>query len=44
MENCLFAVSTHEMAEVQGVGTSVGIGAGIIIVILIIIGLVYLRL
>uniref|UniRef100_A0ABD2WSD8 Sushi, von Willebrand factor type A, EGF and pentraxin domain-containing protein 1 n=1 Tax=Trichogramma kaykai TaxID=54128 RepID=A0ABD2WSD8_9HYME len=36
--------STHEMAEVQGVGTSVGISAAIIIVILIIIGIVYLRL
>lgn len=34
----------NEVAEAQGVGTSVGIGAGVIIFILIIIGLVYLRL
>ncbi|XP_014203613.1 sushi, von Willebrand factor type A, EGF and pentraxin domain-containing protein 1 [Copidosoma floridanum] len=36
--------STNELAEAQGIGTSVGIGAGVIVVILIIIGLVYLRL
>lgn len=34
----------NEVAETQGVGTSVGIGAGVIIFILIILGLVYLRL
>lgn len=34
----------NEVAEAQGVGTSVGIGAGVIIFILIILGLVYLRL
>ncbi|GAB1862793.1 Sushi, von Willebrand factor type A, EGF and pentraxin domain-containing protein 1 [Camponotus japonicus] len=34
----------NEVAEPQGVGTSVGIGAGVIIFILIILGLVYLRL
>lgn len=38
------AVITNEMAEAQGVGTSVGIGAAVIIFILIILGLVYLRL
>ncbi|XP_063986412.1 sushi, von Willebrand factor type A, EGF and pentraxin domain-containing protein 1 [Diachasmimorpha longicaudata] len=35
---------SNEVAEQQGVGTSVGIGAGVIIIILIILGLVYLRL
>ncbi|CAD1479335.1 unnamed protein product, partial [Heterotrigona itama] len=39
---CEFA--PNEVAETQGVGTSVGIGAGVIIFILIILGLVYLRL
>jgi len=38
------AVAANEVAEPQGVGTSVGIGAGVIIFILIILGLVYLRL
>lgn len=37
-------VMPNEVAETQGVGTSVGIGAGVIIFILIILGLVYLRL
>ncbi|XP_058805446.1 sushi, von Willebrand factor type A, EGF and pentraxin domain-containing protein 1 isoform X1 [Phymastichus coffea] len=36
--------SPNEIAEAQGVGTSVGIAAAVIVVILIIIGLVYLRL
>jgi len=36
------AVATNEIAEPQGVGTSVGIGADVII--LIILGLIYLRL
>lgn len=35
---------SNEVAEQQGVGTSVGIAAGVIIIILIILGLVYLRL
>lgn len=38
------AVAANEVAEPQGVGTSVGIAAGVIIFILIILGLVYLRL
>lgn len=37
-------MAANEVAEAQGVGTSLGIAAGVIIVILIIIGLVYLRL
>ncbi|XP_029668396.1 sushi, von Willebrand factor type A, EGF and pentraxin domain-containing protein 1 [Formica exsecta] len=37
-------LAANEVAEPQGVGTSVGIGAGVIIFILIILGLVYLRL
>lgn len=35
---------SNEIAEAQGVGTSVGIAAGVIIVILVILGLIYLRL
>lgn len=41
---CYSTVAPNEVAEAQGVGTSVGIGAGVIIFILIILGLVYLRL
>lgn len=40
----MMTVMPNEVAETQGVGTSVGIGAGVIIFILIILGLVYLRL
>ncbi|XP_015517072.1 sushi, von Willebrand factor type A, EGF and pentraxin domain-containing protein 1 isoform X1 [Neodiprion lecontei] len=35
---------TNDVAEAQGVGTSVGIGAGVILFILLILGLIYLRL
>lgn len=40
----MMTVMPNEVAETQGVGTSVGIGAGVIIFILIILGLIYLRL
>lgn len=37
-------VAPNEVAEAQGVGTSVGIGAAVIIFTLIVLGLIYLRL
>ncbi|KAJ8682121.1 hypothetical protein QAD02_017913 [Eretmocerus hayati] len=37
-------ILTNELAEAQGIGTSVGIGAVVITITLIIVGLVYLRL